>query len=410
LAPEDGHSQTEDWVAQGFIDWASLTEVANSYAGPMRDAYRWSAVSSIQATCGIVHGRQFRVLPSPGSRRLATKGPHDVLRMAVTDLVDSTQLPSETMDRTAAEVSLWAQDNATQLRATVGTCLSDPDALYGTRCGFDQWLSTALGANREATTLRVGGLFDLSLRMPLSAVLEVSDRELVRAWEHSSEAASLGTESDLYVLVSRAHVLSILLRGRYHDLIARSAGIQVMHHPVRVPVLPELSEADRPPVPYELTNSERFMAQLLWTSGFAERDVDRRIRLWSDNVRHVRTAILTETIDLPHRTSETRAIDTAVDAARKAGVRAHPRLIDDAVDLLLAAGVGVLTSFVVNGWPDMVTTLASYVGSRKEQLGARVAKQVLDSNRRLKNMAEMPGRVTGQFELTPGSGMPGGTT
>ncbi|XVU25971.1 hypothetical protein ACQPZJ_02620 [Actinoplanes sp. CA-054009] len=387
-------------MAQGFIDWASLTEVANGYSGPMRDAYRWSAISSIQTTCGIVHGRQFRVLPSLDSRRLTTKGPHDVLRAAVTDLVDSTQLPVDTVDSAAAEVRQWAQDNTTRLREMVDTCLSDPDELYGPRCGFDQWLTTALGANREATTLRVGGLFDLSLRASLSAVLEVGDRELVRAWEHSFEAVKLGTDSDLYELVSRAYVLSILLRGRYHDLVARSAGIQVMHHPVRGPMLPELSDSDLPPVPYELTNSERFMAQLLWASGFAERDSDRRIRLWADNVRLVRTGVLAEMIDLPHRTSETRALDTAVDAARNAGVRAHSRLIDDAIDLLLAAGVGTLTSFVVNGWPDMVATLVSYVGSRKEQLGARVAKQAFDNNRRLKHLAETPGRVTGRFTPT----------
>jgi hypothetical protein len=162
---------------------------------------------------------------------------------------------------------------------------------------------------------------------------------------------------------------------------------------------------DLPPVPYELTNSERFMAQLLWASGFAERDADRRIRLWSDNVRLVRTAVLAEMIDLPHRTSESRALDTAVDAARSAGVRAHSRLVDDAIDLLLAAGVGALTSFVVNGWPDMITTLATYAASRKEQLGARVGKHVLDSNRRLKRLAETPGRVTGRFSLAGGSGM-----
>jgi hypothetical protein len=113
---------------------------------------------------------------------------------------------------------------------------------------------------------------------------------------------------------------------------------------------------------------------------------------------------LAEMIDRPHRTSETRALDTAVDAARNAGVRAHSRLVDDGIDLLLAAGVGALTSFVVNGWPDMVATLAAYAGSRKEQLGARVAKQVFDSNRRLRHLAETPGRVTGRF--TP-PGQPG---
>ncbi|MEV6349436.1 hypothetical protein [Actinoplanes sp. NPDC051851] len=384
-------------MAQGFIDWASLTEVANSYAGPMREAYRWSAVSGIQATCGIVHGQQFRVLPSPGSRRPSTKGPHDILRTAVTNLVDSTHLPAGTVDRTAAEISRWALDDTARLRGIIDSCMTDPDKVYGPGSGFDQWLATALGANREATALRVGGLFDLGMRAPLCAVLQVSDQELEQAWQHSTEAAVLGPDSDLYALVSRAHLLCILLRGRYHDLVARSAGIQVMHHPVRAPMLPDLPETNNPPVPYELTNSERFMAQLLWASGFTERNVDRRIRLWADNVRLVRVGVLTETIDLPHRTSETRALDTAVDAARNVGVRTHARLIDDGIDLLVAAGFGVLTSFVVNGWPDMIATLAAYAGSHREKLGTSVAKQALDNNRRLRQLAETPGRVTGHF-------------
>lgn len=162
-------------------------------------------------------------------------------------------------------------------------------------------------------------------------------------------------------------------------------------------MLPRLLETGNPPVPYELTNSERFMAQLLWGSGFAERDVERRIQLWADNVRLVRTGVLTEIIDLPHRTSETRALDTAVDAARTVGIRTHARLIDDGIDLLMAAGVGVLTSFVVNGWPEMIATLAAYAGSHREKLGARVAKKTLDNNRRLRQLAETPGRVTAHF-------------
>nr|MDT0662448.1 hypothetical protein [Micromonospora sp. DSM 115978] len=387
-------------MAQGFIDWASLTEVANSYAGPMRDAYRWSAHSSIQVTCGLVHGRQFRVLHNPGGRRLATKGPHDVLRTAVTDLVESTQLPAVAVDQTAAEVDRWAVDNAAGLRDLVTRCLSNPDTLYGTGSQFDKWLATALGTNREATTLRVGGLFDLSFRSSLAAMLEVTDRELVRAWEQSHDLASLDPGSDLYAVVSRAHVLSILLRGRYHDLVAQRAGIQVLHHPVRAPMLPELPEADAMAVPYNLTNSERFMAQLLWASGFAERSPERRIMLWAENVRLVRTAVLAEMIDLPDRTSETRALDNAVDAARKVGVRTHSRLIDEAVDVLVATGVGALSSFVVNGWPDMLIALASYAGSKNRQLGSRAGRQAFEGRRRLKHLAEMPGRVAGRFQAT----------
>lgn len=47
--------------------------------------------------------------------------------------------------------------------------------------------------------------------------------------------------------------------------------------------------------------------------------------------------------------------------------------------------------------------------SASEQLGARVVKQVLDSNRRLKHLAETPGRVTGRFTPAGGSGTAEGT-
>jgi hypothetical protein len=71
------------------------------------------------------------------------------------------------------------------------------------------------------------------------------------------------------------------------------------------------------------------MAQLLWASAFSERRHDARIRLWADNVRLVRMAVRAEEIDLPQRASEDRALGTAVDAARRAGVRTYSRLIAD---------------------------------------------------------------------------------
>jgi hypothetical protein len=153
-------------VAEGLIDWASLTEVANSYRGSMKSAYRWSARSSIEVTCGLVHGRQLKVLPSPARHRLVTKGPHDVLRAAITEYIDSTQPPPTAVDQRAQEVVRWAGDNIERLRSLLGHCLSEPDAVYGSDCGFEEWLLTALGVNLEATGLRVGGLFDLTFAAP----------------------------------------------------------------------------------------------------------------------------------------------------------------------------------------------------------------------------------------------------
>ena len=384
-------------MADGFIDWASLTEVANSYRGNMRSSYLWSALASIQVTCGIVHGTQLKVLPNPSNRGMVTKGPHDVLRAAVTEYVDSTRPPQSVSDRRRADVSRWAQENAGDIRTLVRRCMSNPDSVYGPRCGFSEWLSTALGDNLEATKLRIGGLFDISFSKPLATILEITEEELSDVWWRSDDASLPREQSELRELAKSAHVLSIMFRGRFHDVVARETNLQVLHHPVRMPLLPAL-ENDSIAVPHDVTNSERFMAQLLWASGFSERSHDTRIRLWAENVRLVRLAVQAEMIDLPQRASEDRALETAVDGARQAGVRTHAKLIDECADLVIAMGFGALSSFVVNGWPDMYVTIGTYVASKKENLGQRATRTVLENRRRLRQLAETSGRITVRFD------------
>jgi hypothetical protein len=203
----------------------------------------------------------------------------------------------------------------------------------------------------------------------LAAVLEVSETNLCRVWQQSNDATSLRPADEIFDLVRSAHVLSILLRGRYHDLVAQEMGMQVLHHPVRAPVLPDLAEVGAAPVLYEVTNTERVMAHLLWASGFAERGHSGLIRLWAENVRLVRMAVLAETVDLPQRASADRAVDTAVDAARRAGVRTHSKLFEHSIDLAVAMGLGVLSSFVVNGWSDMAITAGAYAVRRRNASG-----------------------------------------
>jgi hypothetical protein len=385
-------------VAEGFIDWASLTEVANSYRGNMRSIYSWAAIASIEVTCGIVHGHQLKVLPNPSNRRMVTKGPHDVLRAALTEYVDNTHPPQSVSDRRLSDVNRWAQENTGAIRELLRQCMTDPEAVYGPRCEFNVWLSTALGDNLEATRLRVGGLFDMSFSKPLAAILEITEDELTEVWRRSQDIGLPRQQGELLDLAKWAHVLSIMFRGRCHDLVARETGLQVLHHPVRVPLLPDLAIEADVTVTHDITNSERFMAQLLWASGFSERQHDARIRLWAENVRLVRMAVQAEAIDLPQRTSEDRALETAVDAARRVGVRTHARLIDECADMLIAMGFGALSSFVVNGWPDMYITLGTYAASKKENFGQRTMRATFENRRRLRQLAETPGRITVRFD------------
>jgi hypothetical protein len=364
----------------------------------MRSAYRWSAACALEVTCAIVHGEQLKVLPSGSDRRVITRGPHDVLRAAVTEYVDGSEPMDGGAELRVANVKEWADANASELRSLLNQCFCDPATVYGQGSQFDQWLAFALGPNLEATGLRVGGLFDLTFATPLAKILQISEDELTEAWRQTQHVSALTSGGELAELATSAHVLSIMLRGRYHDLTAREYGRQVLHHPVRRPVLPKLAGPAGGEVAYAVTNSEGMMARLLWASGFAERRHHDRISLWAENVRLVRLAIRGEFIDLPQRASDDRALDTAVDAARRAGIRTHSRLIADCADLMLAMGVGALSSFVVNGWPDMYVTIGTYIAARKEDLGDRAARVTFENRRRLKRLAETPGRITPRFE------------
>jgi hypothetical protein len=237
----------------------------------------------------------------------------------------------------------------------------------------------------------------MGFAVPLAAALEISEDELARAWSHSQDIESLRAESELFEITKSAYVLSIMFRGRYHDLVAREMGMQVLHHPMRMPLLPDLFGDGAVAVPHDVTNSERCLAQLLWASGFAERKHDARIKLWAENVRLARLAVQAEAIDLPQRSSEERALGTAVDAARRIGVRTHAKLLDDCSDLIIAMGFGAMSSFIVNGWPDMYVTLGTYIASKKENFGERTMRLAFENRRRLRQLAEVPGRITVRF-------------
>ena len=68
--------------------------------------------------------------------------------------------------------------------------------------------------------------------------------------------------------------------------------------------------------------------------------------------------------------------------------------------MMLAMGVGALSSFVVNGWPDMYVTLGAYVASKKEDLGERTASAIYANRRRLRQLADVPGRITARYDNT----------
>lgn len=143
-----------------------------------------------------------------------------------------------------------------------------------------------------------------------------------------------------------AYVVSALIRGRYHDYVARKSGQQIMHHPLRRGVLPTARGSHQE---FPVANTERYFASIVLAAAFSQR---RKLRVasWTDSVLSARRAMDAEELDLRPKEEENVALETAVRVAKQLDIRAHSSVLDRALETTAALGIGALTSFWLEGW------------------------------------------------------------
>jgi len=232
----------------------------------------------------------------------------------------------------------------------------------------------------------------------ISRVIGVSQKDLRLVHKLSKDegnlrrfAKELPFDDDEFLTLWRAYLTDLLIRGRYHDESARMGGGQILHHPARNPVLRSLSGKR---TRYSVGNTERAFSGLLIAGSFGEITRQRRIDLWLDNVLLARLAARKAALDLTATDTREAAERAAVMQARQIGVRTHARLFDDLTDATIAAGSGLLTSFVVTGWADVAISVAMYAAAKSEELGIRAGRILFERRKRLQKFtASEAGRI-----------------
>ena len=187
-------------------------------------------------------------------------------------------------------------------------------------------------------------------------MLDIQPGEVLRVQSLSSDArfiaalAARRPESDDFRLIRDAYVVSSLLRGRYHDYAAENSQMQILAHPVREPIYRPLRSASR--IPIQISNTQRYLANITVAAAFGERSHETRVAsVGVENVLRLRRG--RDQINLAQKDRDETARDTAVEAARKVGVRVHSRLLENVLDAGIGLGSAALTSFALVPWQSM---------------------------------------------------------
>jgi len=129
-----------------------------------------------------------------------------------------------------------------------------------------------------------------------------------------------------------------------------------------------------------------------WKEHLTRHGHESRVALWVENVVKLRN--VRHLINLDPKDRDETARDAAIDAARRFGIRTHPKALENFLDAGIGFGSTALTSFMLVPWESMAVGSALYLLSARSRLGDQIARTLSATRMRLRRLSELePGRI-----------------
>ncbi|MCK4283486.1 MAG: hypothetical protein KAX44_04145 [Candidatus Brocadiae bacterium] len=377
-------------MAEAYIDSASFYEIVGTLRRANPEQWiPWAWQSAVEVTSFVQAARHLRVVPGPSTAVARDAGgPYGDLMQALSEVVEIGCTSKATEEVAVSGTKAWATQNCPGMRKLYACMKKD-------RRNFRRWLASAVLWAWPEHSHRLVGLFDKAFVPEVSRILQVQEHYLEELHEQSCDVELLRHYSkdpprkrDFYVLRD-AYAVSALLRGVYHELVARKDGLVVMHHPMRNSFLRVGKPETVVPV-----NTAQYLARIVLRGAFAEKTLPKRISCYMENVRRVRGELLQGAFDLDATQYHQVAVEKAARAAKQARIRTHSRRLEEIIQVAVASGAGILTAFCITGCPALAVVAGTYLVERRRRVGAAIASAVVDTKRRYQDLAEVgSGRV-----------------
>ena len=349
------------------IDSASLYQLLPSLQAGSSSVTEWGWHTSLEVTCSLLSVPTARISPSPSTSQAAT-GAYDRLNSLLYGIVDHRRPSSDTIASALARTRSWIRRDVRQIREYLAELRSD-------EANFWPWLAWSIrNAWREHAT-RLDGLFNADFILQLGTVLEVPKNHLLKILEASKRPAVLRRwvreqNGEDFKIARDAYVLSALFRGRFHDTVAELEGRQILHHPLRRPLLKKTPNSLQRS--FGISAVETRLGHIVLGAAWKERGLKSRSQRWASNLLIVRNELANWSKKDFDTVSASAAENKAVEIAHRAGIKVEPKWVERVVDLAVGFGAGALTHFLFSGWIGSAIGAAADRAAHAASVGSRV--------------------------------------
>lgn len=362
-------------MTRGIIDTATVSQVVQCLDRGMAGQYPWSLGTVLDLTALLIREGHMGLAPGLTPPKRAVQDNQDLLihLMLANALVGSLAQPDTAKVQSAITLSkIWIGRNE-----TIAAVRGEVDRLLADKKNFQEWIDWAAPQAWLAHTRRLGGLFDDTYITYVARILNISEREALELHGRSRDSEEVcrlvAVRGDDFKQMTRAYVASTILRGRYHEELARLLHYQLVRHPLRGMV----SKARTGPVVAEIDVSPAAwcLACFVLYGAVRQRGLEGRLRCWVDNIRKVRALLSAGGLQLAEGTGHA-AVSSAYLLARSAGVQIVDSRLDDFLEIVASLGIGALASIYLSPWIGVPAVVATRLGLRKAGLPGRIRNAV----------------------------------
>lgn len=380
-------------MTTGFIDTASINSATGLVSAGASDNWtEWDKQSLFDVTYLLMHSN-IKVVPSMDRRSGAT----GYYRYVLSKFPQLNYFRPEVQIKAKTKTKAWLTKNISKVAESWKRSNQISD--------FTSWANI----HREQAFVRHvqkhGSLFEPIFIPYISQVLNCPEADLQKINSNSTNLdtvarwSRISRESEIQ-LPQDAWMLAGIMRGKYHEYLAREEDLQLLQHPFRKGIEGKLKAGSPQPV----TNSESYFINIVIASALVEKKPDNKVSVWLDNIDNARRAILSPTIALPPCSGEPEAERFAFESAKKVGIPSHSIAFRRALDWTFSVGLGALIAFTVAPWiwplgpalpPSIREAYKKFGGTT---FGDDISRYILFTKRRFQKLQKT---VAGRIERAP---------
>lgn len=357
-------------MTTALVDSATIHQVVQFLDRGMAKQYPWSLGAVIELTALLMREDSMAIAPGLMLPKSTVLDDQEFLTgiMTTNGLISSLSVFDKcTASRAAHRSRQWIgrSTNIDAVRAEVEKLMGDNES-------FLNWIDWAASNAWHAHSRRFGGLFDETHLPYVARILGIAIEEARHLHSRSANARAISqlvaVRGQDFEQMTRAYVSSAIIRGRYHEEVARNDGLQLIRHPLRGMIARSRTgkgtqEIRVPPV-------AACLACILIYGAVKQGSLKNRMGCWVENVRNAHRYLKGSGLRLAEG-SGYRAADTALVLAKQAGVRIVDSRWDTVLERAVGLGLGILTSVYLHPWLGSTVGAAADAGARKSGLPGR---------------------------------------